>query len=334
MQRRVYFYKITNLINNKTYIGQSVNPEERWKRHKFYAESGRKCQYLHHAMSKCGIDNFQFEIISSGIVQDQLEIDLEEENIIQQWNSRSFAEGYNVRPGGSTRGRWSHSPETRTKLSQQWKLVHTSESIERVASANKGRVMPEDQKRKISQANKGKKFSLGYRHSKETIAKRIAGFNRSYGDRKCNAPGCERQDGHKVDGIRYCNMHSQRISRNGSLELPKRIGYNKGRSLSPETKSKLSNALKGRVPHNKGIPMSEEHKEKLRQLSIGREPPNKVHFTDEQIYKILMDGRGGKKIAKDFGVTYPVIKRIRCSYKIISQNKIELIKTTNQKVSM
>ncbi len=87
MEKRVYFYKITNLINNKTYIGQSVNPEERWRKHKFYAESKRKCLYLHNAMSRYGIDNFHFEIVSSSIVQDQLEIDLEEENIIQQWNS-------------------------------------------------------------------------------------------------------------------------------------------------------------------------------------------------------------------------------------------------------
>ncbi len=334
MERRVYFYKITNLINNKTYIGQSVNPEGRWKNHKFSAKNNYRSQYLHRAMSKDGIENFHFEIISSSIVQDKILIDLEEENIIQQWNSRFFAEGYNVRPGGSTRGKWNHSIETRKKLSQQWKLVHSPESIKKVASANKGRTMPESQRRRISQANKGRKFSLGYKYSKETIAKRVAGFNKSYGDKRCNAPGCERVDGHKLNGVRYCRMHLRRIFKRGTLEATIRVGSNKGRSLSPETKSKLSAALRGRVAHNKGVPMSEAHKEKLRQLSLGREPPNKVYFTDEQIYNILTDSRGGKKIAKDFGVTYPVIKRIRCSYKIIEQNKIELIKTTNQKVSM
>lgn len=32
-------YKITNLINNKIYIGQSTNIQNRWEEHKFYSSN-------------------------------------------------------------------------------------------------------------------------------------------------------------------------------------------------------------------------------------------------------------------------------------------------------
>ena len=52
-------YKITNKINNKVYIGQSVDIERRWRQHK-----NSSLDYpLYQAFRKYGIDNFQFEIL-------------------------------------------------------------------------------------------------------------------------------------------------------------------------------------------------------------------------------------------------------------------------------
>lgn len=57
-------YKITNLINNKSYIGLSNNIERRWSEHKNvsnWEREPKKSLYL--AFKKYGIDNFLFEVI-------------------------------------------------------------------------------------------------------------------------------------------------------------------------------------------------------------------------------------------------------------------------------
>ena len=57
-------YKITNQINNKCYIGQSIQIEKRWYQHKWLAKQNiypEKALYL--AFNKYGIENFTFEII-------------------------------------------------------------------------------------------------------------------------------------------------------------------------------------------------------------------------------------------------------------------------------
>lgn len=59
-------YKITNLINNKCYIGQSRNIKRRFSNHKSDAFNKKSNQYnypLYRAIRKYGIDNFLFEII-------------------------------------------------------------------------------------------------------------------------------------------------------------------------------------------------------------------------------------------------------------------------------
>lgn len=56
-------YKITNLINNKIYIGQSVHIERRWSEHKSSVKTNKRIYYLHKAMCKYGINNFKFEVL-------------------------------------------------------------------------------------------------------------------------------------------------------------------------------------------------------------------------------------------------------------------------------
>ena len=53
-----------------------------------------------------------------------------------------------------------------------------------------------------------------------------------------------------------------------------------GKSLSLETRRKMSEAHKGQVPSNKGVPMSEESKRKMSEAHIGK------HFTEEHRRKL------------------------------------------------
>lgn len=88
-------YKITNTINQKSYIGQSLNIEERWKRHKWYQVKYAKYP-LYLAFNKYGIDKFQFEILEE-CSRDQL--DEREMFYISKYDT--YNNGYNQTLGGS-----------------------------------------------------------------------------------------------------------------------------------------------------------------------------------------------------------------------------------------
>ena len=62
-----YIYKITNLINNKIYIGQTNNPKRRWQEHKNLGYDTKETKLLYRAIKKYGKDNFVFEIIEGPI---------------------------------------------------------------------------------------------------------------------------------------------------------------------------------------------------------------------------------------------------------------------------
>lgn len=90
-------YKITNLINGHSYIGQSICIEQRWKNHKHY---DKDCENypLYRAFRKYGIDNFSFEII------EECEPNFLDEKEIYWINFyNTLNEGYNQTSGGSGR---------------------------------------------------------------------------------------------------------------------------------------------------------------------------------------------------------------------------------------
>ena len=94
-------YKITNLINNKCYIGQTAKTaEERWKEHKAHAFGSHpndQNKTLYQAIRKYGVENFSFEVIQDDI--DTFEkLDKAEIYWIDYYNS--FVKGYNETFGG------------------------------------------------------------------------------------------------------------------------------------------------------------------------------------------------------------------------------------------
>lgn len=69
----MYIYKITNIQNNKIYIGQSINPiEERFHRHIQDAVSNRLDTHLARAIRKYGADSFRIEQIDTATSQKEL----------------------------------------------------------------------------------------------------------------------------------------------------------------------------------------------------------------------------------------------------------------------
>ena len=85
-------YKITNLINDKIYIGKSVNIQKRWNQHKNAKDSSP----IHLAIQKYGINNFVIDVLEECSKD---ELDQKEKYWIQKYNSY-FGDGYNATIGG------------------------------------------------------------------------------------------------------------------------------------------------------------------------------------------------------------------------------------------
>lgn len=69
----MYIYKITNIINKKVYIGQSINPiEKRFHRHISDAMNNVLDTHLARAIRKYGPENFIIELIDTAVTQDEL----------------------------------------------------------------------------------------------------------------------------------------------------------------------------------------------------------------------------------------------------------------------
>ncbi|PCI45875.1 MAG: hypothetical protein COB41_00355 [Proteobacteria bacterium] len=91
---KAFIYKITNLKNNKSYIGSTVKTkvEYRWNQHKSDAKKGKGFR-LHKSMRKYGLDSFKFEVIF--IVTNLSYIDEIEDYFIKIYNCIG-SKGYNT----------------------------------------------------------------------------------------------------------------------------------------------------------------------------------------------------------------------------------------------
>ena len=87
-------YKIYNDINEKVYIGQSVNPTRRFKNHIQRAKNDSDNSLIHKAIAKYGEEHFFLEVIEWTENYNQ-----REKELIQKYNSIS-PNGYNILQGG------------------------------------------------------------------------------------------------------------------------------------------------------------------------------------------------------------------------------------------
>lgn len=152
-----YVYKHTNKKNGKIYIGiTKQKPENRWGNNGI--NYSNKCPYFWNAIEKYGWDNFFHEVVASGLTKEEaceLEIRLIAENKTQD---RNF--GYNILEGGTAP---SIPEEVRQKMSVSMMgnkngLGHpcSEEKKKKISDAQKGRKFSEEHKRNISLAKSGK----------------------------------------------------------------------------------------------------------------------------------------------------------------------------------
>ena len=138
-------YRITNLINGKTYIGQhryeDINDD--------YMGSGI---YLVRAQKKYGIKNFKKEIICKN-VQYKATIDDMEKFYIKKEREQNPNGCYNITDGGQGGNGGGNKGK---HLSDVWKK-HISKALKGRPAHNKGMCLSEEAKKKISEVWKGRK---------------------------------------------------------------------------------------------------------------------------------------------------------------------------------
>lgn len=94
-----YLYEIKNLKSNNSYIGQTNNPDRRWREHKSAAFNIHNPSYdypLYRAIRKYGLNNFSFSIIEKNIPTEK-EINNLEIKYIEKYGYYNIAEGGSLR---------------------------------------------------------------------------------------------------------------------------------------------------------------------------------------------------------------------------------------------
>lgn len=130
-------YKAKNVINNKCYIGQTSKCLEVRKK-----EHLHKGYYFYNAIQKYGMDNFKWFVLCD--CDTKKELDEMEFHYIKQYHSHISEWGYNLTYGGEGTFGYKHSKESRLKNSLR----------------NKGKTIPYDVRKKISESLKGRVFSI------------------------------------------------------------------------------------------------------------------------------------------------------------------------------
>ena len=94
--KTIYLHR--NKINNKVYIGQTIqSPEERWKNGNGY----KGCYYFYNAIQKYGWDNFEHIILEQNNNWTYEQLNNKEKEYIKLFDSTNPKYGYNICDGGS-----------------------------------------------------------------------------------------------------------------------------------------------------------------------------------------------------------------------------------------
>jgi group I intron endonuclease len=243
-------YKITNILNNKCYYGQTRQPpNRRWSQHKQLAKKGGK-MILYNAIRSYGVEHFSFDIICECETLDEL--NRKEIEYISA-NNTLAPNGYNAGKGGDN---YEKTPETRAKISQ----------------ANKGRVITDEWRKNMSNARKGRKITEETRQKMQVAQKgRIITEETKQKLRAINLGKKQSQE----------TVDKKRVARAGVPWSEKKRESMIGRKNTEETKKKMSDAQKGRKISEESKIKMREAKKRVRKLSD--EQINEIRENNENL---------------------------------------------------
>ena len=294
MKVKCGIYKITNLVNNKVYIGQSVDIKERWSEHRRALNLNKhSSQHFQRSWNKYGFANFVFEIIEECEKEKLTE---REQFWIDYYGGINSEQLYNYRDAGSS-GTFSEevkqklslshlgkrkgepipwlqnfdytNPEFRQRISESLTGKKKSKShAEHISEGRKGIVFSEEQKQKISKSKKGVSTSLKgcKKFKKDNVIKWV----KPEEFEKYLKEGWEQYHDFYA-GENYQRISSWNKGVPCTEEQKENLRQkNLGKKLSDETKKKMSESRKGMIWINNGIKNTRIKKDELDNfLSLG-----------------------------------------------------------------
>lgn len=220
-------YCIRNILNNKRYIGSTINFKKRWFIHRDKLNKKiHLSRHLQSAWDKYGESSFIFEVLEEC---NEEKLIVKEQYCLDYYKSYNHDKGYNVRKiAESNRG-----------------IIFSDEHRRKIGEAHRGRHHTEETRKKLSIAYNSEKHHMkgennsffGKHHSEETkikISKKNSGINHPNFGKKCSEER-RRKIGDAQKGKRLTEDTKRKISE-----------AHKNKSLSLEHKKKISEkACKG-----------------------------------------------------------------------------------------
>jgi len=124
----ITIYKITNLINKKTYIGQTNNIEKRWYMHKFLTPKYVN-NPMYSDMQKHGIDNFKLKNLCK--VKTRKIAHKKEIIYIKKYNTL-YPNGYNMAIGGKGANGYKYTDEQKKEHSDRMKKTYNTKKGKKI----------------------------------------------------------------------------------------------------------------------------------------------------------------------------------------------------------
>ena len=166
-------YCIENTITNKKYIGQSVDINDRWSRHRIDLRLNRHCNsIIQNSWNKYGEEFFKFYILEE--VTEREFLNDREIYWIENLNTL-YPNGMNIQNGGKSSPVSDITKEKLSKINSGknnpgYGIPRTQEVKDKISKANKGKKRTEQQNKENSVRcvgripwNKGKKMSEEFR---------------------------------------------------------------------------------------------------------------------------------------------------------------------------
>lgn len=180
-------YAITNIANDKQYVGQAINKNKRLRDHRIMLKAGKHSnRYLQAAYNKYGSEKFIYTI---------LEVITKTDNIIEVLTAREQywmntlntvqPNGYNLNPTAGNAIGFKHTEETKLKWSEQRKGKKRSAEFSLIISKSwETRTVSDEARANMSLAH------IGKTQSEETKAKRSASMkgNKNNAGKKRSVP--------------------------------------------------------------------------------------------------------------------------------------------------
>lgn len=206
-------YSIENIINQKKYIGQSVNIKSRWMKHKSELNNNNHDNdYFQKAWNKYGEENFEFTILEE-CSKDML--NERECYYIDLYNTINRDYGYNLKSGGQDTNYVTEDVKNKiSKANKKYYIEHPEAKIQCSKNAYNQWNNPEI-KAKIMGENNG---MYGRTHSKEA-RKKISEAQKGHISKFRNTTPvfCIELNKLFVDSVTACNELGLSASRAGNI---------------------------------------------------------------------------------------------------------------------